>query len=1380
MSKPSQPPESYELTSAQLGIWNAQRLEPDSPYYVVGDVVQIADGGPVDTELLVEAMTGTIADAESLRLRVADTADGPRQWVSDEPVPRPRVVDVSDVSDPRAAAEELVTAERFALAEATRRMTDRQLYTQTIIVLSATEVWYTQLGHHLVFDGYSAAMLARRTAARYTAAVAGKPVPKCNFGSFADFVAADRDYLAGDKPAEDRAYWVDRMTPLPDLPEWTAPGSGLAETVSAKTVLPADDLAALRAFADREGVTWGDALLGCYAVFLHRVLGRTDVVFALPLMCRTSGAELRTPGMAVNVLPLRLEVRGQDTLGVVARRVAEAMAEMRAHQRYRGENLPRDLAAVGAGAILHGAGVNLKAFDLTLDFAGSTGVMRNVAGGPPEDMGLSVLPTRDGGLLLGFEVDARTHTQSDVDGRLATVCTLVRELTGEDAPAAGGVSVVSPDDRAALLTAWAPPAVPGEPASVPDVLAALATARGDDVALVHDDEQVTYAELAARVHRLARALRARRVGPDDLVAIALPRSVDYVVTLLAALDAGGGFLPLDLDHPDDRLRMLLDDARPAVLVTEPSVDRELGERPTLEVSDAAAFPDGPLADAERARGRRPDDLAYVIYTSGSTGRPKGVQVPDRGLRSLLHHQRATVVAQTERSAGRRLRVAHTYSFAFDSALDQLVWLLCGHQLHLYAGEMLKDADALLAAYTRDRIDVVDTTPSLAAPLADAGLLDGSHRPALVVLGGEATPPALWRRIVESGVDGRNIYGPTEATVDAAYAEIAGDEPVIGRPLAGMRVYLLDNALQPVAPGGTGELYLAGPQLARGYLGRFGGTAERFVADPYGPPGERMYRTGDLARWTDRGFVYIGRADGQVKIRGHRVEVGEVEAELGALPGVSAAAAMVRTETATPRLVGYVVPARESADGGAGVTADLTPERVRDELAARLPDHLVPSAVVVLDELPVTVNGKVDRAALPVPRATSSGRRPSTARERVLCAVVAEVFDLDADEVGPDDDFFGIGGDSISAISVSSRLRAHGFDLRPRDLLARRDIASLAAGLESLDGEVETAVDEPVGEVPATPIIRGLLDPNPDPAAIAGYAQWTVLSTTESVDRAALVTGLRTVLTTHAALRLRRTDAGLEVPPADESALAAAAERAVTVEDADASAGRVASALAAELDPAEGALLRVALLGEYRIVLVAHHLVMDGVSWRVLIPALRAASRGEALPAEGTSFRSHALALAEQGESGARRAELDHWRAATDPDIRPLGLPALDPLRDTVATARKATTVAGPRASEAALTTLPAAYRTGTDEVLLAASSSLSAVLAAREFRGRRSGSPWRRTGGRGRCPGRTCRAPSAGSPASSPCACPRLRWARTSTCATRSPAATPRAGCCAR
>ncbi|WP_197319889.1 non-ribosomal peptide synthetase [Saccharomonospora sp. NB11] len=1322
VEEPARTATVFALTSAQLGIWNAQRLEPESPYYVVGDVVQIRGSEPVDLARLAEAMVGTVGDAESLRLRFAETPDGPRQWVCDDPVAEPRVFDVSGEVDPMAAAEALVRRERFATAEACRGMVDRPLFSQVIIRLSECEVWYTQLGHHLLFDGYSAAMLARRTAARYTAAVRGEDPPPSSFSPFAEFVRADREYRDSDRPERDRAYWVDRLTPLPEVGEWTSGASGApSATVSAETVVSAEEFGLLRKFADELNVTWGDVVLASYAAFLHRVLGHTDVVFALPLMCRTSAAELRTPGMAVNVLPLRVEVRSGDRLDVLAPRVAQAMRELRAHQRYRGEDLPRDLAVPGAGALLHGCGVNLKAFDLALDFAGATGTMRNVAGGPPEDMGLSVLPTRDGGLLLGFEVDAATHDQEAVDERLAAMHRLLTELPGAARPAVGQVELLTPQRRRNLLDAWTPPAPAGTPLDPGALLDELATTCGDATALVHGDSRLSYADLAARVHRLARALRARGVGAEDVVALALPRSVDMVVALLAVLDAGAAFLPLDPEHPVERLRALTADARPALLLTTRDDALPTASVPRLDLDDpgfvaeCSNLPEGPLAEHELSEPRWGEHLAYVIYTSGSTGTPKGVQVPVAALRALLHHHRSTLVAETAR--GRRLRVAHTYSFAFDSSLDQLSWLLCGHELHVYDVEVAKDVDALLAAYAADRIDVVDTTPSLAAPLVDAGLLDGAHPLSLLILGGEATPPALWRRVVASGVRARNMYGPTEATVDSIGAVLDGDEPVIGHPLAGVRVYLLDTALQPVGPGGVGELYLAGPQLARGYLNRPGVTAERFVADPFAPePGARMYRTGDLARWAPgRGFLYLGRADGQVKIRGHRVELGEVEAALGALPEVSAAAAVVRHETGSPRLVGYVVAERG---------ADLAPDAVREALADRLPDHLVPAAVVVLDALPRTVNGKLDRAALPVPRTARGGRPPATERERVLCRVVAEVFGLD--EVGPDDDFFSFGGDSISAITVSSRLRAAGFELRPRDLLARRDLGTLARRLVERTDETATVVDEPVGPVPAPPIVRALFDAHDDPSAVAGYAQWTAVTVTSPPTVGELVAGVRTVLDRHAALRLRwAPSAELEVLPADAVDASAMVEQVDLAECTDDALATLADRLAADLDPSTGAVLRVALVlapGAMRVLVLAHHLVVDGVSWRVLVPDLREAclaareGRPAALPSgtPGTSWRRHATVLAEQGRTGARRSELDHWRAAADPACRPLGCAPLDPALDTAATAQRSVTVADCTASDAVLTALPAAYRAGPDEVLLAA-----LALALRSWRGAR-------------------------------------------------------------
>ncbi|MEU1214517.1 amino acid adenylation domain-containing protein [Streptomyces sp. NPDC005790] len=1269
------------LTRAQLGIWNAQRLEPDSPYYVVGDVIEISGTEPVDVDALVEAVRATTEEAETLRLRVYDTPEGPRQRVSEEPVERPEVLDVSSAPDPVAAAQALVDAERARAGEECRGMVDRPLYSRTVIRLSDREVWYTQLGHHLVFDGYTAAMLARRTGARYTALVRGKEPARSTFGAFAALVAADQAYRDSDRFAEDRAYWVERFTPLPDLPSHDDPGTddGVPDrTLSARAVLTPEETARLREFADGEGVTWGEALIAGYAAFLHRMLARTDVVFALPLMCRAGSVELRTPAMAVNVLPLRVTVRAGDRLGELSRRVSCAMREMRDHQRYRGEDLPQDLGVPGAGALLHGRGINLKAFDLAIDFAGSGGVMRNVAGGPPEDMGLSVLPTRDGGLLLGFEVDARTHDQAAVDSLLAGLRTLLTALV--DGRPVGRIAMT--DDVDGLMAAWCPPALPGTPVDVPSAFDAMAAAGPGRTALVCGDERLSAADLAGRVHRLARALLARGIGPDDVVALALPRSADSVTALLAVMDAGAAFLPLDSAYPPERLRDLIDDTRPALVVTDGTLD---GLPWQTLLGEAEGLSGAPLTADELAAPRHPEHLAYVIHTSGSTGRPKGVLGRVGGLASLLHHQRSTVVAEAEQAAGRRLRAAHTYSFAFDSAFDHLVWLLCGHELHVYDAETIRDADALLAAYDRDGIDIVDTTPSMALPLVDGGLLD--RRPTLLVLGGEATPPALWRRVAESGTTARNIYGPTEATVDSTTARIDDGEPAIGHPLAGTRTYVLDSALQPVPPGTTGELYLAGPHLARGYLGRPEATAERFVADPFGAPGERMYRTGDLARWVPgRGIAYGGRGDGQVKIRGHRVETGEVEAALAAVPGVTASAARVLSS----RLIGYVV------------STSVTGDEARAHLAERLPDHLVPAAVVVLAGLPVTPNGKLDRAALPAPAAAGGGREPRTERERLLCAVLAEAFDVE--RVGVDDDFFALGGDSISAITVSSRLRAAGLGLRPRDLLARRSFAALAASAELLE-DVPEPFDDPIGSVPAPPIVRGLLDPHPDVDVVAGYAQWTALSV-DTLDHDDLVAGTQAVLDHHDALRLRADD-GTEVLP--RGAVRAVVDE-VRGEDVTALAGR----LAGQLDPRAGDLLRVALLrtGDGtpdRLVVVVHHLAIDGVSWRILLPDLHTACTGGALAPVGSSWRRHALLLAGQGESGARRGELDHWRAALASASR-LGARPLDPARDTVATARRSVTVASPEVTEALLTTLPAAYRAGVDEVLLAA-----LVLALRNW-----------------------------------------------------------------
>ncbi|GIZ97802.1 hypothetical protein TTY48_24140 [Tsukamurella sp. TY48] len=1313
-------PNLLPLTAAQLGIWNAQRLEPDSPYYVVGDVLEIAGDAPIDVEALRSAIARTVAEADSLRLRVVPTPDGPRQWIDDAADLRPDIVDLRDEPDPRAAAEAAVVAERARLAAECAEMTDRDLFAFRILRLSDTEVWYTQLGHHLVFDGYSAAMLSRRVAAHYTALMDDAEPPKSPFGSFAEFVAADQEYRASERHEADRAYWRDELTPLPEVPERPAFDGPADEVLIARTELSAEVFDALRRAADASGTTWGETLIACYAAFLHRTLGESDVVFAMPLMCRSGGVALRTPAMAVNVLPLRLAVRADDTLADLSARVAEAMRRMRKHQRYRGEDLPRDLGSPNVGALLHGRGINLKAFDLTLDFAGSAGTMRNVAGGPPEDYGLSVIPTAppadapvgtSGGLLVGFEVDARSTTQEQVQGRLDAMTTLITELASPAAPALGEVELIPAELRDDLIERSRTAESTHAAQDVPAALDAQARRAPAALALVHGDERLTFGELAYRVHRTARLLRAEGVGAEDVVALSLPRGVDLVVALLAVLDAGAAYQYLDPAHPTARHGELVADSRPALLLTQSGSAAPEGV-PALRLDDPDirarldALSGAPLTASELAAPRHPDHLAYVIHTSGSTGRPKGVAARTGGLTSLLRHHRATLAdLATAGEQHRRLQCAHTYSFSFDASLDQLLWLLSGHTLHLYDTDTARDADALLAAYRADRIDVVDTTPSMAAPLIDGGLLDGEHRPSLLILGGEATGPALWRRIAAAGVPAVNVYGPTEAAVDATAAIVTGETPVIGRAVPGTAAYALDGALQPVRDGEIGELYLAGPHLARGYLNLPAATAERFVADPFGEPGSRMYRTGDRVRWigdsVSGGYEYLGRGDGQVKIRGYRIELAEVETALAAVAGVTSAAAVVRTDGGRDRLVGYV-------------TGAVTADGVRAALGEAVPDHMVPSAVVVMDELPVTINGKLDRAALPAPAVQTAGRAPRTDRERLLCAVVAAAFDVP--EVSVDDDFFSLGGDSISAITICSDLRAQGLEIRPRDFLSGSSFATLAAGATEAAGQDAGPAVPAEGEFPAPPIVAALVELNTDARAVAGYAQWIAPELPAGASVASVRAALQAVVAAHPALRLRLS--GPRTLTIDEAA------PPVEVGDGTGTVDAAAAELASELDPATGAVLRARIVRGAghpdRLVLVIHHLAVDGVSWRILLDDLPRAHRdaaegaAPAVRAEATPWRAHALALAEQGENGTYRNELDHWRTALA-DAERLGGRLFDPAADRVGTAVSTHTRTSAPVAAAVTTALANAYRANAEETLLAA------LALALRLRRRRAG-----------------------------------------------------------
>ncbi|MEU1918531.1 amino acid adenylation domain-containing protein, partial [Streptomyces massasporeus] len=672
------------------------------------------------------------------------------------------------------------------------------------------------------------------------------------------------------------------------------------------------------------------------------------------------------------------------------------------------------------------------------------------------------------------------------------------------------VDVLDADERRRVLLDWNDTAAEVAPTTLPELFAGQVVRTPDAVAVAAEGVELSYAELDARANRLARLLAGRGVGPESLVGVCLERGADLVVALLAVLKAGGAYVPLDPEYPAGRLGLMIEDAAPVVVLASRASAASLpdGTAVLVDAPETVMELAELSADTVSVDGLLPEHPAYVIFTSGSTGRPKGVLVPHRAVVNLCEGHRNTVLAS---SAGGGLRVALTSSVSFDASWNQLAGLFVGHALHVVDGNTWLDAGRLVRWIGEQRIDFVEVTPSYLQVLLDEGLLEGGWRPGRIGSGGEAMPETLWQRLKAADVEGFNLYGPTECTVDSAIGRVEDSATaVIGQPVPNAQVYVLDGALRPVPVGVAGELYVAGAGVARGYLGRAGLTSERFVASPY-RAGARMYRTGDRVRWNADGQLeYLGRADEQVKVRGFRIEPGEVQAALAAHPEVAQAAVVAREDTpGDVRLVGYVVPIDGETTFG-----------LREFVAERLPDYMVPSAVVVLDALPLTANGKLDHKALPAPAYAlgSAGRRPATLQEEILCLAFAEVLGLPS--VGVEEDFFELGGHSLLAVRLVSRIRTLlGLEVAIRTLFDTPTVAGLAARL----GDVATArpslaVRERPELVPLSYAQRRLWFLTQLEGPSATYNVPTVLRLTGSLDPAALGLALRDVIGRHEVLR----------------------------------------------------------------------------------------------------------------------------------------------------------------------------------------------------------------------------------------------------------------------
>jgi pristinamycin I synthase-2 len=998
-------------TSAQRSMWFAQQLDPTSPAYNVGEYIEIH--GEIDVARLTSAVREVVEATETLNARFTE-ADGELRFVIEPAQWELPVFDLSREDDPRAAALSWIAAE----ARTPFDLRAAPLFSFALLRLAEDLYIWHQRYHHIVVDARGWHLVTQRVAEAY----AGR-VPEA--APLEPLVAADREYQGSARQRSDRDHWSRRLADRPEPVSLAGrPPAEPARGILRRTATIDD--APLRELASRLGARWNRVLIAAVAAYAQRMTGAPEVVLGLPVGGREGVTELSTPGMASNVLPLRLAPRADMTAEALVRHVAEETAELLAHQRYRGEDLRRDLAWPAAGRFF-GPVVNIMGFGPELRFGEHRTTRHNLSTGPVEDLAVNVYDRRDGrGLRIDFDAHPERYTEAELAAHHGRFVGFLRRLAaGADLPL-GRIEVTAPEERDLCVLRGAPASARDE--TVLGAFARHVARRPDAPAVVAGDRVLTYRELDGRANALARRLLTLGIRPEDRVAVLMPRTPELIVGLLAVLKAGGAYVPLDARAPSIRNRLIVEETAAAVVLTDGSLAAEAAELHDGPVLALEADPD--IAD-DPGIVVDPGQLAYVCYTSGSTGVPKG---------AAICHRDVTALTADRAFAGITESVLVHSPTAFDLSTFE-IWtpLLNGGQA------VLAPPGVLEAGTLRHLI----RTHGLTAAWLTAGLfrLVAEESPDCfaglrqVWAGGDVVPPEAVRRVLDACpglvvVDG---YGPTEVTTFATSHPMSdsatvGESVLIGRPLDGMSGYVLDGALRPVPPGAIGELYAAGDGVARGYLNRPALTADRFVADPFGGPGTVMYRTGDLVRRTENGELeFHGRADRQVKLRGFRVEPAEVESRLTAQPGVTQAVVVLREDRpGDQRLIGYVTGDR------------LDPEVLRERLAVDLPGHLVPSALVVLDTLPLTANGKLDYRGLPAPHGACSREAVRAgSRENVLCALFAEV--LGVPEVGAEDGFFALGGHSLLAMRLVNRIRTVlGAELSLADVFAAPTPAALAA------------------------------------------------------------------------------------------------------------------------------------------------------------------------------------------------------------------------------------------------------------------------------------------------------------------------------------------------
>ncbi|SKH62683.1 D-alanine--poly(phosphoribitol) ligase, subunit 1 [Mycobacteroides abscessus subsp. bolletii] len=1310
-------PAQIPLSFAQARLWFLDQLQGPSPVYNMATALRIS--GALDVDALGAGLADVVARHESLRTQFRATGGVPQQVV----VPAADAHFGWDVVD---ATGWTTSQLREAIGEAARHTFDLSneipLYAR-LFRITGDEYVLAAVVHHIAADAWSITPLVTDLGVAYVSRRAGHAPGWAPLAvQYVDYTLWQRaefgDFADGDsRIAAQLDYWQDALAGMPERVELPTdrpyPSTADQRGSTMAVQWPAALQEQIARVAREHNATSFMVLQAALGVLLSKLSGNPDVAVGFPIAGRRDPALDELIGFFVNTLVLRLDLSGDPT-------VAELLAQVRARSlaAYENQDVPFEVLVERLNptrSLTHhpliqvalgwqnvpgqdngssGSGLALGDLEVTpMDADTQTARM---------DLSFSLAEhrTRNGEPAgIGGTVEFRTDVfdPASIERLLGRFELVLTAMTADVESRLSSIDVLDPTEHArvdsmgnrALLEQRAI-----NPVTVPALFADQVARTPETVAVTCGGHALTYRELDDAANWLALRLSSAGVVPGGCVALLLERSSQAIVAMLAVLKTGAAYLAIDPVMPSARIEFMLGDAAPMVVVTTSGLAGRFDgrEMSVIDIDELADVDDAEMEiiHSPANPGPEPDDIAYLIYTSGTTGVPKGVAV--------THHNLTHLARSTPEQLPANQVWTQCHSYAFDFSVWE-IWaaLLGGARLVVVPESIVSSPEDFHTLLVRECVNVLTQTPSAAGTLWPEGLDSVA-----LLLGGEACPG----EVVDRWAPGHtviNAYGPTEITVyasmSAPLAAGSGAAP-IGAPVSTSALFVLDEWLRPVPVGVVGELYVAGEGVACGYLGRSGLTSARFVACPFGAPGARMYRTGDLVSWRPDGQLqYRGRADDQVKIRGYRIELGEVQAALSALSDVSQAAVIAREDPpGVTRLVGYVT---ESVNGV------IDPDRLRNALANRVPGYMVPSAIVVLEALPLTVNGKLDIRALPAPEYQDAERyrAPADAIEETLAGIYAQVLGLD--RVGVDDSFFDLGGDSILSMQVVARARACGVVCRPRDIFVEQTVARLAQVVGVVD-EDSGSVDEGVGPVTATPIMRWLRDVEGTGAPTDQFNQTVVIQAPSGATESDVEMVLGALLDRHAMLRLRVENWMLQVP---EQTLTTPCLRSVEVlTDAELLAAR------ARLNPAAGQMvsaLWVASTGQ--LVLVIHHLAVDAVSWRILLEDLNIAwgqhrhGQPVALPKAGTSFARWAALLEEYAYDTDVVDQADRWRRVLATSA---ALPAACPELDTYAGAGHYAASLDVETTRALLGAVPAAFHAGVQDILL-----IGYALALTEFLG---------------------------------------------------------------